>query len=424
MTAPERSGETAPPQAPAGTTADGSRNPFESSRFRRWWLASMVAGTGIGIQSVTVPLYIRDRVAFDDRAVAISGALIASTLPGAFLALFGGTAADRIEQRRILARTYVVGALVSAFYVLLCVADARIVWPVYPLAALVGAAGAFTNPARQSMLPQLVGGDALQNGVIFGTMGFMATLQFLGPSVAGLVTEGFGLAAAFSLEVGLLLLGALAFSGIRTQPPPRSGRNVLGDLTDGLRYVADQPALRDVLLLAAIPGIFFIGPFAVTVPILVPDLFQASDKWVGLLWGAFGGGVFTGSILLTLRPIPRRGLAVCASTLAGGLLLILYSQSESLHVSAGLLYCWGIGASVFINYAVALLQHHSAPHMIGRVMSMYTLIFFTASPLGYLQAGLITDAYGPQTTLLASGCVAALVGGSAVLFLRSVRALD
>ncbi len=97
--APGSGGGSAPP------TAEGSRNPFGSGRFRRWWLASMVAGTGVGIQSVTVPLYIRDRVALDDRALAISAVLIASTLPGAFLALFGGAIADRIEQRRILART-------------------------------------------------------------------------------------------------------------------------------------------------------------------------------------------------------------------------------------------------------------------------------------------------------------------------------
>lgn len=405
------------------TTPDGSRNPFHSPRFRRWWTASLVAGTGVGIQTVTVPLYVRDRVPDDERAVAIASVLIAQTLPGAFLALLGGATADRVEHRRILVRTYSLAALVSVVYVLLCWSETPRIWPVFPLAALVGSAGAFTNPTRQSMLPQLVGGDALQNGVIFGTMGFMATLQFVGPSVGGLLTEGFGLATAFSAEVALLLLAALAYSGIRTASPPASGRNVLGDLADGLRYVAGQPALRGVLLMATIPGIFFVGPFAVTVPILVPDVFGASDLWVGLLWGCFGGGVFAGSVALTLWPVPRRGLALCASTLAGGLVLIAYSRSRSLPLSAGLLVVWGLGASVFINYAVALLQHHAQPRMIGRVMSMYTLMFFVTSPLGYFQAGLLSDAIGPQAMMLASGTIAAALGAGALLFLRPVRAL-
>jgi MFS family permease len=377
----------------------------------------------VGIQTVTVPLFIRDRVALDDRAVAISAALVAQTLPGALLALFGGAVADRVEQRRILVRSYTVAALVSTLYVALCVAGTRAIWPVFPLAALVGSAGAFTNPARQSMLPQLVSRTALERGVIFGTMGFMATLQFVGPSLGGLLADGFGLAVAFAAEVALLLAGAAVFAGVHTSPPVPSGRNVLGDLADGVRYVARTPALRGILLLTTVPGVFFIGPFAVTVPIVVPDFFAASDRWVGLFWGCFGAGVFAGSVLLSLRSLPGRGVALCASTLAGGIVLILYATSRTLPLSAALLFVWGLGASVFINYAVALLQHHSEPRMIGRVMSMYTLVFFTASPLGYLQAGAVTDRFGPGAALLSSGCISAAIGLAALLFLRPVRGL-
>lgn len=399
-------------------------NPFVSPRFRRWWTASLVAGTGVGIQTVTVPIFIRDRVSLDERGAAIAAALVATSLPGACMALFGGAVADRVEQRRILLRTYAVAAAVSSVYVALCVAGFREIWPVFPLAALVGAAGGFTNPARHSMLPQLVDRAALQNGVIFGTMGFMATLQFVGPSLGGILTDAFGLAVAFGGETLLLLAGALLFQGVRTAPPPPSGRDVFGDLADGLRYVRGQPGIRGVLLLATVPGVLFIGPFAVTVPIVVPDFFGASDRWVGLFWGCFGAGVLVGGIVLTLRPIPRRGLAVCASTLMGGIVLILYGSSGSLAVAGSLLFVWGLGASVFINYAVALLQHHTEPHMIGRVMSMYTLVFLAASPLGYLQAGAVAGAFGPRATLLASGAVATAIGLAAVAFLRPVRELE
>ncbi len=409
---------------PSPATPAGSRNPFTSPRFRRWWMASFVAGTGVGIQAVTVPLYIRDRVDSEERALAISTALIAQTLPAALVVLFGGTAADRIEHRRILVRTYAVGAVVSMLYVWLCLSDSGLIWPVYPLAALVGTAGAFTNPTRQSMLPQIVAPEALPNGVILGTMGFMASLQFVGPALGGLATEAFGLASAFSIEVAFLVLGALAFSTIRTRPPPPSDRKVLHDLADGLRYVAGEPALLGVLLLAAVPGIFFIGPFAVTLPILVPDVFGATDLWVGLLWGCFGGGVVAGSIGLTLRPLPHRGRALCVSIVAGGLVLVAYSQSRSLALSAALLVVWGLGASIFINYAVVLLQTYASPPLIGRVMSMYTLMFLASSPLGYFQAGQLTTAIGAERMMLLSGCVAAVVGVTALLFLKPVRELE
>lgn len=413
---------TAP--APGAASAPVTRNPFASAGFARWWLASIVAGTGVGIQSVTVPLFVRDRVALDERALAIAGALVAQTLPGALLALVGGAVADRVERRRILVRTYAVAAGVSVLYVALCLADVRAIWPVFPLAAIVGSAGAFTNPARASLLPQLVPRAQLQNGVILGTMGFMAALQFLGPSVAGLVVDGPGLAAAFGLEVALLAVAAVTFGGLRTPPVPPSGRNVLGDLADGLRYAATHPAIRALLLLALVPGVLFIGPFAVTIALIVPDVLGAEDKWVGLLWGCFGAGVFTGSLALTLHPLPRRGLAVCVTNITGGAILVAYGASASLPLSAALLFAWGVGASVFMNYVVTLLQEHADPAMMGRVMSMYSLAFFLSMPVGYAQAGLVTRLFDPQTTLVSSGIAAVAIGVAALLFARTVRSLD
>lgn len=401
-----------------------SGNPFESRGFRRWWLASLVAGTGVGIQAVTVPLFVRDRVELEMRAVAIAGALVAQTLPAALLALVGGALADRVELRRILVRTYGVAAVVSTAYVVLSGLDVRTVWPVFVLAAVVGSAGAFTNPARQSMLPQLVERAQLQNGVIFGTMGFIATLQFLGPTVAGIVVDARGLTTAFALEVVLLSLGAFVFSRVRTPPPTPTGRSVFGDLVDGVRYVVATPAIFGLLLLSTVIGVVFIGPFAVTVPLMVPDVLHASDKWVGLLWGCFGGGVFAGSVLLTLRRLPRRGLAVCLTIFVGGITEALYGRSEILLLSAGLQVVSGLNASVFMNYVVALLQEGADPRMMGRVMSMYSLVFFASMPIGYAQAGIVTRLFGPQATLVASGCVAAAVGLGCVALLRGVRSLE
>jgi MFS family permease len=401
-----------------------ARNPFESSRFTRWWLATMVAGTGIGIQTVTVPLFIRGRVDLDARALAIAGALIAQTLPGALLTLVGGAIADRVERRRILVRTYSLVALTSIAYVALAFADFRLVWPVYLLAAVVGSAFAFTNPARQSMLRLLVTPEQLQNGVILGTTGYMATFQFLGPSIGGLVVDGAGLVPAFALEVILLAAAAVTFGTIGTDVPVPSGRGILGDLMDGLRYVRSEPAILSLLLLSTTIGLFFIGPFGVTVAILVPDVLHASDKWVGLLTGCFGGGVLIGSMLLTWRRLPRRGIAVGATTLVGGFLSIAYGLSSVLWLSAVLQLVSGLNAAVFANYAVALLQERSDPARIGRVMSMYSLAFFASMPIGYAQAGLVTDRFGPQATLVESGVLAALVGLVCLIWLKPVRSLD
>jgi MFS family permease len=332
--------------------------------------------------------------------------------------------ADRVERRRILVRTYGVAALVSIVYVALAGFDVGAVWPVFILGAIVGSAGAFTNPARQSMMPQMLARPQIQNGVIFGTMAFMASLQFLGPATGGIVADGVSLTAAFAVEVALLAVGALLFWRIATDAPVPTGKSVGRDLVDGLHYIKDQPALAGLLALGTVPGVFFMGSFTVTVVIMVEDVLKESDKYVGFLWAAFGLGIVGGSLLMSLRPLPHRGTLVILSVVFGPLGYFLYGMSEVAWLSMAILFVTGIvGPAVFINLASALLQEHSSPQMMGRVMSMYGLAFVASVPLGNLQAGIITSIWGPQAAIMFGGLAASAIGLASLVWLKPVRTL-
>ena len=417
----------APPEAipvPVADPAPGSRNPFSVAGFRLWWAASIVAGTGVGIQAVTVPLFLRDRVGDDQRAGAIALALICQTIPGAFFALFGGVVADRVERRRILVRTYAVAAATSLVYVALAGADVQVIWPVFILAAIVGSAGAFTNPARQSMMPQLLSQSQLQNGAIFGTMAFMATLQFGGPALGGLVADGWGLTAAFGIEVAALALAAALFFFIATDPPEPTGKSVRHDLAAGIQYLRDQPSLMGILALGAVPGMLLMGPFAVTNVLIVEDVYEVSDKYVGFLFGAMGAGILVGSILMSMIRLRRRGLLLCGSLLGGGTFWLLYGLMPNVELALLMVFIAGIlGPAIFINFAVALLQENSDRAMMGRVMSVYGLSFQATTPIGYAQAALQVQLWGPQATIVASAAIVVVLGVLAITFLKPVTRL-
>lgn len=408
---------------PAVSSEGASRNPFLVPNYRRWWMASVVAATGVGIQVVTVPLFITARVSGDHKAMVIAAVLICQALPGAFLVLFGGVIADRVERRRILVRTYSVAATVSAFYVALSVGDVRQVWPVFILAAVVGSAGAFSQPARQSMVPQMVAPSQLQNGIILGTVAFMASSHFLGPMLGGLVADGAGLTAGFALEVVLLAAGALVFSRVATDAPAPSGRSIARDLAEGIRYARSSPAILGLLFLATLPPLFFIGPLSVTVVLMVQDVFDVRDGFVGVFMGCFGAGVFAGSILMTLRPLPRRGLLLSTSLIWGGLIFVAYGISNSIPLAMVVLVAWGLGAALFINLAASLLQETATKEMMGRVMSMNALAFAVAGPIGLAQAGVLASLLGPRETIVLNGAIVAVVGVFTALFLRPVRSL-
>ena len=417
--------EVLPAPAATSNVVAGSRNPFNVVGFRFWWVASVFAGSGVGIQSVTVPLFIRDRVSEGHRAPAIALALICQTLPGASLTLFGGVVADRIERRRILVRTYLVAAAVSLIYVALSGADVSVIWPVFILSAIVGSAGAFTNPARQSMMPQLLSQSQLQNGAIFGTMAFMATLQFLGPSLGGVLADGPGLTFAFGAEVAMLALAAVLFSLIATDTPVPTGKSVFRDLGEGLKYVHSHPHLLGILVLGSVPGMLLIGPFQVTVVLIVNDVFHESDKFVGFFWGSLGGGIVFGSILMSMLRLRRRGLLLCSSVFFGGFFWMFYGLAPNVPLAMLALFVAGVlGPAIFINFAVALLQENTERNMMGRVMSLYGLSFVASTPIGHAQTALQVWLWGPQATVVVSAVIALSIGILAMLFLKPVTRLS
>ena len=172
--------------------ADESRNPFRVPDYRTWWTACAVSNLGVGLQFVTVPIFIRDRVEPDKRALTIAAALIVQFLPGVALGLIGGVVADRSDRRLIMTRTLMVAALVSTCYLFLSWGDVQAVWPVFILGGAIGTLNAFANPARQSMVPQILTPAKLSSGVLLGSLAYVGTGQVIGPALAGFLVDGPG----------------------------------------------------------------------------------------------------------------------------------------------------------------------------------------------------------------------------------------
>lgn len=409
---------------PAAAVVHDQRNPFRTSRYSLWWAATVTGAMGVGFQVVTVPLFVRDRVSEDNRAIAIAFALICQAVPSAVLLLIGGVVADRAERQKVMMRVYAVAAVVSLSYVFLSGFDVRAVWPVFILGAVIGSVDAFGQPARVSMTPQLVSQAQLQNAIILGTIAFMAAGQFFGPAVAGVLADGPGLTAAFSAEVLFLVVAALIASRIGIDRPVPTGKSIRGDLVDGLQYVRRSPVLLGLLVLYLMPGLFLMGPFRVTSVLIVDDVLHESDKYVGIFSACFGVGVIAGSFAMTIRRFGRRGVVLCGAPLLGGGIFVVYGASEVLLLSMVMLLVWGLSAALFINLATPLMQEACSRPMLGRVMSMSNLMFAVGTPLGFAQTGIVASIWGPQTAVIASGIIFASVGFFALAFLRPVRRLD
>ena len=401
-----------------------SRNPLATRDYRAWLTASTVMALAVGIQVVAVPLFIRDRVEPDERAAAIAGALMIQELPGVLLTVFGGVLADRMEARLILVRATAVAAVASGVYLVLSAASVTILWPVFALSAVIGAVAAFEQPARMGVLPLIVSRPQLQNAVIIGNVAFLAASDFAGPALGGLVGGFGGLTAAFSLETALLAAAAGLYLLLRGyRPPAVEHGSIRGDLAEGLRYVLRSPAILGLLVLSAMLGVFFGGPITVTMLLIVEDVLELGDHWVGILFATFGAGMIVSSALMTLRPLPRRGLLVAITPVLAAPPLIVFGLSETPWLTVLALLAIGPPAAIFMNLGLALLQEHTPQPVMGRVMGVYSLMFAASMPIGIAHTGLVTTLWGPQVSIVASS-IAGGVAGLALLIWSPIRKLD
>lgn len=400
------------------------RNPFAGAQYRWWWGMTACASVAVGLQLVSVPAYVLDRT---DTRFFVALALLCQTVPTALLTLLGGATADRTARRRILLTTLAVASTTSMAYLVLSLGNVQAIWPVFLIAAVVGATTAFQGPARQSLVGRLAPGSRLQNGVIFSTLAFMGGSQFIGPAIAGPVIRAVDLTAVFALEAALLLASWLCASRLRgiddgLAPPSTT---LAEQVKQGARYVRSEARMWQLMVLSAVPGMFFMGTSQAVFPVFARDTFHGGPDAQSLLNGGMGLGVLGGSLLLTRwGPSRRRGRWIIATLPYTGLLFMLVGLAPVLPVAAALLLFSGLGAAVFINYATTLLQTYADPRLIGRVMSLWSLCFMAAVPVGNLYAGIGIQFSEPRVVLVCSGLLSAALGMAAFPTLRAARALD
>ena len=107
-------------------------------------------------------------------------------LPLLCLSLFGGAISDRLERKRIIQFGQISMALTTLF-VAVSITTGTVTWVhLLGVAIYQGAILSFLMPARQAIIPQLVGKDRLTNAFALNAMG-MSVTTLVAPAVAGIL---------------------------------------------------------------------------------------------------------------------------------------------------------------------------------------------------------------------------------------------
>jgi MFS family permease len=379
---------------------------FRSRNYRLYFAAQLISTTGTWIQLVAEN-WLVERLTGSGLALGVTTAL--QFTPLLFAGAYGGVVVDRVRKRRLLVWTQSAAGAIALATGLLIVTGAVRVWMVFAAAFALGCVSVFDNPARQAFVSELVeradipAAVALNNAV--GTAARMA-----GPAIGGVTIAAAGTGVCFLANAGSFVavvaaLGAMRTSELRTgEPVKREPRQI----RDGLRYALGDRPLRVVLVMLAVTSTFGFN-FQVLLPLLTAKNFGGSGADYGFLMSALGGGALGGSLLATVVPTTRARRVSALSVLFGAALAAL-AAAPAAGAALPLAALVGATFSLFLVAAAATLQVRAEPARRGRVMSLYTIAFLGAAPVGGPAVGGFAQALGPRAGLLAGACAAVAAG--------------
>jgi len=348
---------------------------------------------------------------------AMLGLIVAlQTLPVLLLAPYGGVIADRIDKRRLMIVLQSAMGLQALALGVLTVTGEVTVWQIGVLAALLGLNNAFENPARQSFMLEMVGGDYLRNAVTLNSV-LVNVARVIGPAVAGILIATLGEGICFLVNAGSF--AAVVFSLITlnraalapTTPAPRAR----GQLREGLRYVRGTRGLAFPLLMMAAVGCLTYE-FQVSLPVMASRGLHAGATGYGFMTAAMGVGAVIGGLLVAAKG--RTGtLQLTVAVTAFGVAMALATIAPNLPFELAALALAGAASIAFMSTGNSTLQLRAQPNMRGRVMALWFVAFQGSTPIGGPIIGAIIALAGARAGLGVGALTcfaAALVGVSAL----------
>ncbi|MGC2085644.1 MAG: MFS transporter [Bradyrhizobium sp.] len=395
----------APPRRLIFST-DGIAAPLRHMAFRRIWLASLLSNLGLLIQAVGAAWAMTQMTSSADDVALVQTALM---LPVMFISMPAGAIADMYDRRVVaLIALGIALAGASALTVLFWF---DLVTPnvLLSLCFVVGSGMALMGPAWQSSVSEQVPPDTLPAAVALNGISYNIARSF-GPAIGGVIVAAAGAVAAFACNAVLYLPLVVALlmwrRVVEPQHLPRERLNRA--IVSGIRYIANSPSIRIVLIRTFVTGVIG-GAISALMPLVARDRLHGGALTYGVILGAFGVGAVIGALNISaIRQRMSGEAAVRACTLSMGAATAAVGLSASPVLTCAALVLagavWMLAVALF-NIGVQL----SAPRWVaGRALAAYQASISGGIAIGSWGWGRMTDAHGVEVALVVSGALMAL----------------
>ena len=377
------------------------------------------------IQAVVVAWQVYD-LTRDPLALAYVG--LAQFLPMLCLLLPAGDLIDRFNRKAILASSWAVGAVCSgALWWLSGLTTARVagVTGIYAVLVLFGCSRAFSGPALQSLLPQVVPREQLAAAIAANSM-LMRAASIGGPLLGGVLYALGGGRLTYALCFVCFALGTVLLSRVVTLQA-RNAAAATGTMWErfgaGIRFIRSRPIILGTISLDLFAVL--LGGVVALLPIYASEVLHVGPAGLGALRSALAVGEVGAGLYLSMRPFNRKvGRTMFVAVAVFGLANLLFAVSTWFWLSFAALLVAGAADMVSVYIRGALVQFSTPDHMRGRVNAVNMLFIGSSNELGEFRAGTSAAWLGVVPAAVLGGlCTPGVVGGWTLGF-KQLRTVD
>ncbi|WP_339132507.1 MFS transporter [Streptomyces sp. f51] len=368
--------------------------PLRSAAFRRFVLAGLISATGSAMAPVALAYAV---IGQGGGAGSLGLVLAVNTVPTIAFLLVGGVLADRMSRSRILLVGNLGAAVAQGALAAVVLTGTASTGSIAACGFLSGVAVAFTVPAGQGVVNQLVEPGQLQRANALVRLPTNA-VRVLGPVAGGLVVALCGPGWALAWDALTFVIAALLLHGLRLDATVAVD-GVLGALRSGWSEFRSRTWLWTYTLAGTVVVAAWLAGFQLLGPLLAARQYSGAGSW-GLVQGAFALGLLAGALVcLWWKPYRLLAVAVCTASL---LFLPLTAMGLALPLPAVLCAALlaGVGLDVAIVAWTTAFQLHVPEAELGRAAAFNSVGERCAIPLGYLLAALAAGAWSDRGVLL------------------------
>ncbi|MDI6699264.1 MAG: MFS transporter [Candidatus Saccharicenans sp.] len=389
--------------------------------YRLWFGGQLISVLGSWMQ-MTAQAFLIYELTHSPAYLGYAG--FAAGLPTWFFMLYGGVVADRIPRRRILILTQASMMLLA--FMLAALVFFRLVqpWQIIVLAFAAGIVNAFDAPARQAFVMEMIEPEALTNAIALNSAMFNIA-QALGPAAAGIIYAALGPAWCFTINgvSFIAVIVALALMKLRPFIPRPADNSILEDLKEGIVYVLKHSTIRLLVLTVAVTTLFG-RAFITLLPAWAVQILHGDARTNGFLVTAIGLGALTGSLFIaSFSQHLTRGKLLTLGMFFYPVSIILFALTQLLPLSFLFLLISGTGVIIIYNLCNALVQIQTPENIRGRVMSIYSSVFFGLMPFAALWIGAAASHLGEKLPVLASASIFLIYAAAIFMFEGRLRKL-